>query len=97
MVAVLGMEMGGRSLPDSGRLGQAGHNGKLIYMGFSSGVMGMSREPADGAADSTEAYDRGDKFVRYRACSTLEEYVVVSQREGFGRDLARRAERMDLP
>ncbi len=28
---------------------------------------------------STEAYDRGEKFTRYRQIETLEEYVLVSQ------------------
>jgi Uma2 family endonuclease len=27
---------------------------------------------------STEAYDRGDKFARYRESETLQEYVLVS-------------------
>jgi Uma2 family endonuclease len=30
---------------------------------------------------STEAYDRGDKFARYREIETLREYVLVSQNE----------------
>lgn len=29
-------------------------------------------------SDSTEAYDRGDKFRYYRACPTIREYVVVA-------------------
>jgi Uma2 family endonuclease len=28
--------------------------------------------------DSTEGYDRGDKFGYYRACPTIQEYVLVS-------------------
>jgi Uma2 family endonuclease len=32
-------------------------------------------------SDSTEAYDRGEKFAHYRRLSTLGEYVLVSQRE----------------
>jgi Uma2 family endonuclease len=32
-------------------------------------------------SDSTEAYDRGDKFIRYRALPSLRDYVLVSQRE----------------
>jgi Uma2 family endonuclease len=32
-------------------------------------------------SDSTEAYDRGAKFEFYRAIPSLEEYVLVSQRE----------------
>ncbi len=31
-------------------------------------------------SDSTEAYDRGDKFAHYRSCPSLTEYVLVSQR-----------------
>jgi len=30
-------------------------------------------------SDSTERYDRGDKFTSYRTIDTLEEYVLVSQ------------------
>jgi len=29
-------------------------------------------------SDSTEAYDRGDKFGYYRACPTIQEYVLVA-------------------
>lgn len=31
-------------------------------------------------SDSTEAYDRGEKFAHYRYISSLKEYVLVSQR-----------------
>ena len=31
-------------------------------------------------SDSTEAYDRGDKFALYRSCASLEEYVLVNVR-----------------
>ena len=31
-------------------------------------------------SDSTEAYDRGRKFSLYRACSTVQEYVLVATR-----------------
>lgn len=31
-------------------------------------------------SDSTEAFDRGDKFTDYQALDTLEEYVVISTR-----------------
>lgn len=30
-------------------------------------------------SESTEAYDRGEKFMRYREIDSLEEYVLVSQ------------------
>jgi Uma2 family endonuclease len=29
-------------------------------------------------SDGTEAYDRGDKFRYYQACSTIEEYVLIA-------------------
>jgi Uma2 family endonuclease len=32
-------------------------------------------------SDSTEAYDRGDKFKGYQALDSLREYVLVSQKE----------------
>ncbi|WP_441286358.1 Uma2 family endonuclease [Sorangium sp. KYC3313] len=32
-------------------------------------------------SDSTEAYDRGEKFAHYRRIRSLQEYVLVSQRE----------------
>ena len=32
-------------------------------------------------SDSTEGYDRGPKFAHYQHIATLEEYVLVSQRE----------------
>ncbi len=31
-------------------------------------------------SDSTEAYDRGEKFATYRSIATLQEYVLVSQK-----------------
>ena len=32
-------------------------------------------------SDSTEAFDRGKKFAYYRAISTLQEYILISQYE----------------
>jgi len=32
-------------------------------------------------SDSTEAYDRGDKFVAYQTVASLNEYVLASQKE----------------
>ncbi len=32
-------------------------------------------------SDSTESYDRGEKFARYRSLTSLEEFVLVSQNE----------------
>ena len=31
-------------------------------------------------SDSTEAYDRGKKFSYYRACPTVQEYVIIATR-----------------
>jgi len=33
-------------------------------------------------SDSTEAYDRGDKFTHYRLIPSLQEYLLVSQKRG---------------
>jgi Uma2 family endonuclease len=53
----------------------------------------IERSPRDGEAainptvlvevlsDSSEAYDRGEKFAHYRRIASLQEYVLVSQRE----------------
>jgi len=30
-------------------------------------------------SDSTEAYDRGEKFAHYRRISSLQEYILISQ------------------
>ena len=32
-------------------------------------------------SDSTEAFDRGDKFIDYQTLSTLEEYVLISSKQ----------------
>jgi Uma2 family endonuclease len=32
-------------------------------------------------SDSSEAYDRGDKFAQYRSVPSIAEYVLVSQKE----------------
>jgi len=56
-------------------------------------------------AESTEAYDRGEKFAHYRRLDTLREYVLVSQdkirierfrREGDEWTLSRSATRTPL-
>jgi Uma2 family endonuclease len=31
-------------------------------------------------SDSTEAYDRGDKFIQYRKLESLQEYLLISQK-----------------
>ncbi len=36
------------------------------------------RTKAEVLSDSTEAYDRGRKFGLYRACPTVQEYVLVA-------------------
>jgi Uma2 family endonuclease len=36
---------------------------------------------AEVLSDSSEAYDRGDKFAQYRTLSSLREYVLLSQKE----------------
>lgn len=36
---------------------------------------------AEVLSDSTEAYDRGKKFEHYRQISTLQEYLLISQKE----------------
>jgi Uma2 family endonuclease len=53
----------------------------------------VERSPIDGEAatnptllvevlsDTSEAYDRGEKFAHYRRLASLREYVLVSQRE----------------
>ena len=41
-------------------------------------------------SDSTEAYDRGDKFRYYRACPTVEEYVLLATKRQ-GAEVYRRA------
>lgn len=43
-------------------------------------------------SDSTEAYDRGEKFAHYRRIPSLREYLLVSQREPRLESYARNAE-----
>ncbi|MFO0760068.1 MAG: Uma2 family endonuclease [Byssovorax sp.] len=40
-------------------------------------------------SDSTEAYDRGDKFANYRTVPSFEEYVIASQKQPLIEVLAR--------
>lgn len=40
-------------------------------------------------SDSTEAYDRGEKFIHYRMIDSLQEYVLISQRRMLGERFAR--------
>jgi Uma2 family endonuclease len=42
-------------------------------------------------SDSTEAYDRGDKFAHYRTVPSFEEYVIASQKQARIEVLAREA------
>lgn len=49
---------------------------------FIDGVMDTLVNPAlivEVLSPSTEAYDRGEKFLHYRAIETLQEYVLVAQ------------------
>jgi Uma2 family endonuclease len=49
---------------------------------FEDGVLDTLLNPAlvvEVLSDSTEAYDRGDKFAGYRALESLREYVLVAQ------------------
>jgi Uma2 family endonuclease len=71
------------------------NTGKYVYPDFSVVCGPPSFEPQDPKrttilnprvvfevlSDSTEGYDRGGKFAAYRTVDSLEEYVVVAQRE----------------
>jgi Uma2 family endonuclease len=49
---------------------------------FLDGVLDTLTNPAlivEVLSPSTEAYDRGEKFLHYRAIETLQEYVLVAQ------------------
>ena len=49
---------------------------------FADGVLDTLLNPAlivEVLSDSTEAYDRGEKFAGYRALESLREYVLVAQ------------------
>ncbi|MEB3290027.1 MAG: Uma2 family endonuclease [Leptolyngbya sp.] len=48
-------------------------------------------------SDSTEAFDRGDKFADYRTIPELEEYVLVHQRQRLVERFERRGENLWVP
>jgi Uma2 family endonuclease len=47
-------------------------------------------------SDSTEAYDRGEKFMRYRKLLTFSEYVLVSQPNHYAEHYVRQANKQWL-
>jgi Uma2 family endonuclease len=55
--------------------------GKPIFEDEARDVLLNPKVIVEVLSDSTERYDRGDKFASYRTISTLEEYVLVSQTE----------------
>ena len=48
-------------------------------------------------SDSTEAFDRGDKFADYQTVSTLEEYVLVHQKQILVEKFQRKSENLWIP
>jgi Uma2 family endonuclease len=48
-------------------------------------------------SDSTEAFDRGDKFADYKSIETLEEYVLVHQKQVLVEHFQRKTENLWLP
>ncbi len=48
-------------------------------------------------SDSTEAFDRGDKFSDYKAIPTLEEYVLVHQKQILVERFQRKSDNLWLP
>jgi Uma2 family endonuclease len=48
-------------------------------------------------SDSTEAFDRGDKFAHYKSIETLEEYVLVHQKQVLVEQFQRKRETLWLP
>jgi Uma2 family endonuclease len=48
-------------------------------------------------SDSTEAFDRGDKFADYKSIETLEEYVLVHQKQVLVEQFQRKRENLWLP
>jgi Uma2 family endonuclease len=48
-------------------------------------------------SDSTEAFDRGDKFADYKSIATLEEYVLVHQKQVLVEHFQRKSENLWLP
>jgi Uma2 family endonuclease len=48
-------------------------------------------------SDTTEAFDRGDKFTDYKAIEQLEEYVLIHQRQRLVEQFRRRANALWMP
>jgi len=48
-------------------------------------------------SDSTEAFDRGDKFADYQTVSSLEEYVLVHQKQILVEKFQRKSENLWIP
>ncbi|MGA1622490.1 MAG: Uma2 family endonuclease [Synechocystis sp.] len=48
-------------------------------------------------SDSTEAFDRGDKFADYRAIAALEEYVLIHQKQVLIEVFQRKSSNLWLP
>jgi Uma2 family endonuclease len=48
-------------------------------------------------SDSTEAFDRGDKFADYKSIETLGEYILVHQRQVLVEHFQRKSENLWLP
>ncbi|MBE9032874.1 Uma2 family endonuclease [filamentous cyanobacterium LEGE 11480] len=48
-------------------------------------------------SDSTEAFDRGDKFADYKTISTLEAYVLVHQKQVLVEQFQRRTDNLWVP
>ena len=48
-------------------------------------------------SDSTEAFDRGDKFADYKAIAEFEEYLLVHQNQAFVERFQRRSDNLWVP
>lgn len=48
-------------------------------------------------SDSTEAFDRGDKFSDYKTVATLEEYVLIHQKQVLVERFSRKSESLWVP
>jgi len=48
-------------------------------------------------SDSTEAFDRGDKFADYKSISELEEYVLIHQKQILVERFQRKSDNLWIP
>lgn len=48
-------------------------------------------------SDSTEAFDRGDKFADYKTIAELEEYVLVHQKQVLVERFQRKSDNLWIP